>query len=691
MKHTAPRRAILATELTQLLPTACGLAASLALTDVLIGSMPAPVELESPGAAVAAVAAAAALFLAVFAVAWGTFRIVPSPLRGESRLLAATLTLLAAVALWLSAPANTYFAYFACQPDVFVCPPYVLKSLAPLLAVAPALFVLLRGASREVSLSRASAGAVVSVPVLLGVALVAHWRIAYGDEPAGTFWRIAAAAVVLIAACALLAAGKWSRLSSTPSWLGVTTLALLLAAPGVWPPVERGIRRAMAPSASPDTPTLVLLVSIDALRADVAQDPEYEAVMPGLRSFMREATVFAQAVTPAPWTGPTVGSWMTGASPVVHQLASASPLSRRFTTLAERMRAAGYTTRAIVGNPQLDRNLHIARGFDDYSLMRPSAGPFPGGLSLTSLSIGARLLERLRAAPSEPATTAHLTDTAVAWIRAHAGERTFLWLHYLDPHSPYAPPAEYLPPGFTGPASADVYNLDSPEARAHAFTLYRAEARYVDDSFEQLLGEIRRLGLYDRSLIIVTSDHGEEFGEHGDVAHSRNVYNTSLSVPLALKPPGAANPRTIRSPVSTQSLMPTILDLSGGTWPDWQVESPSLAPWVRGTETAEPAEPVLSWFLWEERPSVAVYTNGLKYIRTFDPPAEELFDLARDPDERISIAAERPVELAAARRTLAAAQARATRARAYYAPGTPRAVPGDAARRLELKALGYIQ
>ena len=138
-------------------------------------------------------------------------------------------------------------------------------------------------------------------------------------------------------------------------------------------------------------------------------------------------------------------------------------------------------------------------------------------------------------------STKELTDRAVAWLRSRDRRRIFLWVHYYDPHLPYTPPSEWLSddaPGsanfteFFDPNDEAFQRSPGPTARNRARQLYQAELRYADSQFGRLLEVLRELRRYDDSLIIATSDHGEEFWEHGDFAHGRSLFDEVLQIPL---------------------------------------------------------------------------------------------------------------------------------------------------------------
>ncbi len=468
--------------------------------------------------------------------------------------------------------------------------------------------------------------------------------------------------------------------------------------PSFYPYIDAGPRRAAAaPAGAPElNPRRVVLLTVDTLRRDALG--VYNAAAPptpALDALAAQSIVFDHAVSPAPWTLPAFASILTGVSPDVHR---AVHFTRRlpdaFDTLAERFRAAGCLTAAIGTNPFLTPTYNLHQGFDTYAMF-----PQPTGRSL-----GAGLL-RL-AAPRRfdgTADTAELTDLAVEWLDLHHGRPFFLWLHYFDPHLPYAPPTEYLPkqpppPGMT--ASFSEARLDAirtgyfrptPEQVRWIRTLYDAEVRHVDAHIARVLAALKRLGLDDDTLIIFASDHGEEFWEHGGFEHGHTVYDELLRVPLFVRLPGAGLHRRVDQPVSTTALTPTILDLCAIPADPSAFSVASIAPLLREDPAVLPAVPIVSTGCLYYEGKTAVRFDGLKFIQTDLSLREELFDLRSDPAERLSVLASHPADRTQALRHLAADQRDAETLRARF-PGLDLQAAELTGDLIEgLRALGYVE
>ena len=179
--------------------------------------------------------------------------------------------------------------------------------------------------------------------------------------------------------------------------------------------------------------------------------------------------------------------------------------------------------------------------------------------------------------------TAFLTQLAIRRLNRTKDAPSFLWLHYLDPHLPYAPPAEFVPPGMEGaPVFANETAVREgkagvdPDEREWIRALYDAEVRYVDSQIGVLVQALNDMDLYEESLIILMSDHGEEFWDHGGFEHGHTMYRELLSVPLMVKLPHSTTVGTVETLVATEGLTPTILELCDIDYDPGSMTSPSL-------------------------------------------------------------------------------------------------------------------
>ncbi len=435
--------------------------------------------------------------------------------------------------------------------------------------------------------------------------------------------------------------------------LAAWSLRGIAAAP---PHVERGV------PANAVARTNVVLISVDTLRADALSvySPDAPAT-PHLERLAAGSLVFEQAVSPASWTKPSLASLQTGLPPSQHGVKRMGDrLDDRFDTLADLFTRAGYVTAMIGFNPYLDATGNLGQGFQDYR-------GYPRGQLGLSLAARAAYVYDLpirRDAGDTPA----LTREAIEFIHAHGDEPFFFWLHYYDPHQPYSPPPAYMPEGKAPNPSLERFNafrtvrsghdkLDAAE-RAWIRALYEGEVRQADANVGEVLEALRAQGLYDDALIVFTSDHGEEFWEHGGFEHGHALFEELLRVPLIVKLPAAqqeapgtaARGTRIAARVPLEAVYPTILAATGLSASD-------------GLERARPLLDPAGWsdvdrdFVSEANiyyeAQVALTRNAMKYVRSLVTGTESLYDLARDPSEAHSIAGSAPAVVERLRARLA--------------------------------------
>jgi arylsulfatase A-like enzyme len=262
---------------------------------------------------------------------------------------------------------------------------------------------------------------------------------------------------------------------------------------------------------------------------------------------------------------------------------------------------------------------------------------------------------------------------------------------------PYEPPAVYLkgmPKGMAPRLTLQEYLAirlrrrdPGPAEREWIRQLYQAEVRWVDAAVGSLIAELKRSGRYEDTLIVLLSDHGEEFWEHGGIGHGHTLYEELLRVPWLVKLPGESRRGGINTPVSTASLAATILDLAGKPFPARYPAARSLSPLLRGSEAVSP-EPLLSSGLQRLEEREAILFDGFKLIRWETSGRQELYDLALDPAETTDLAASTPEKTAEGARLLDRLDAESERdrkslgIRREHAPIDPEAMK-------RLRALGY--
>ncbi len=364
-------------------------------------------------------------------------------------------------------------------------------------------------------------------------------------------------------------------------------------------------RHALAGGMSPDRLNVVL-ITIDTLRADRLSVFGSDIETPGFDRLAEEGVLFSNASTTVPFTLPAHSSIMTGTYPPFHGVRENVGyfLGEENTTLAEMMAQSGRDTAGFVSAFVLDSRWGIGRGFEHYH------DDFDLG-AFQSANLGS--VQR----PGEE------TIAAVhSWLdRPQTGEGGrepfFLWLHLFDAHDPYTPP--------------------EPFRSQYPGRLYDAEVAYTDSLLDGFLEDLEARGLLESTVVVVTADHGEGLGDHGEAFHGYFVYDSTVHVPLVFRLPGKASAgRRVREAVSHVDIVPTILDLTGQSIPD-RVQGRSLVGALAGEELGEDEpEPVvyaesfypLLHYGWSALR--ALRSESFKYI---EAPAPELFDLASDPAE----------------------------------------------------------
>jgi arylsulfatase A-like enzyme/Tfp pilus assembly protein PilF len=389
----------------------------------------------------------------------------------------------------------------------------------------------------------------------------------------------------------------------------------------------------------------ILLVTIDTLRADRLGAYGYaHARTPTLDALAAAGVRFADATAHAPLTYPSHASILTGRYPGAFgvRLNGMDPLPSSAVTIAERLKGAGYRTGATVASVVLDESYGLAQGFDEYD--DSISGPVRETMAMAELQRRA----------------AEVTPLAQKWIQRQQGP-WFLWVHYYDPHLPYEAPA--------------------PFDAAAAGRPYDAEIAYVDAELAKLLKPLDR----SRTVIIVTSDHGEGLGDHGEADHGFFLYDATLRVPLIVAAPSIKG-GVVREQVRLIDVAPTIASFaelaldSGG--PD---QGESLRPLLEGRARREvPISLAESWyprlhFGWSELRSGRV--GEWKYIAA---PKPELYDLRSDPAEMKNVVSTR--DQVAGR--LAADLQKTTERFTQREPA--KTTQPDAATVQRLQALGYV-
>ncbi len=397
-------------------------------------------------------------------------------------------------------------------------------------------------------------------------------------------------------------------------------------------------------AAAPARPNL-LLVTVDTLRPDrLGCYGSTTIKTPGIDRLAAAGVVFDRAFAHTPLTLPSHASILLGTTPLAHGVHDNGyfKVPEGLPTLATVLKDGGYATGAFIGAFPLDARFGLGRGFDVYD-DRYGSGT---GLDFQFVE---RKAEAVAAA-------------ALDWLDGRAGP-WFVWVHVFDPHQPYEAPAPY----------AGLYK-DDP---------YGAEVAYADAALAKLFAFLDRSGQAGSTVVVLTGDHGQSLGEHGETTHGYFAYNATLRVPLVIAGPGV-KPGRVAGNVGHVDIFPTVCDLMGLAPPPFQ-QGLSLRPALRGRGLAElAARPIYFESLY------AYYRRGWAPLRGYiegarkfiDLPRPELYDLAEDPGEARNLAgADAPRERAALAAIIKAGSA-----------GAAAAVQPQlgAAAREKLQSLGYV-
>ena len=243
---------------------------------------------------------------------------------------------------------------------------------------------------------------------------------------------------------------------------------------------------------------------------------------------------------------------------------------------------------------------------------------------------------------------------------------------------------ESVTPRFGGGRS-----IRTPEDRAWLKLLYDGEVRYVDDNIDRLIANVKDLGIYDDALIVLTSDHGEEFWDHGNWEHGHTLYNELVTVPLLIKLPGGAPKGEVHQAISTDALLPTILDIcSVEPSTGFPVRRSLRHLWMRAA-TPDSVEPIFLSGVEYYEPREGIVFDGMKYIYATASEEEELYDLGVDPGEQNSLVGSSDAKLQEAR-TLLEQRRRLREMHDTPVTGSDGGVQIDPQIEAELRALGYI-
>ncbi|MEQ8765174.1 MAG: sulfatase [Planctomycetota bacterium] len=393
--------------------------------------------------------------------------------------------------------------------------------------------------------------------------------------------------------------------------------------------------RPVPPAPTREQPN-ILLITVDTLRADRLSVYGYERpTSPNLDRFAEAGLLFENVTAPSSWTWPSTATILTGLTPPAHGVndGNSSFLSDEIETLAEKIRRRGLLTYAVTANPLVGPEKNFDQGFNVFDTVPWSS----------AASVNTRFLH---------------------WLDARPGMQFFAYLHYFDPHSPYDDPRDpdgaLFDPNYDGDLDGQSVNelisqinwKQPPESGPIEFTQrdiehlsarYDGCINYWDEQFGRLIEELKRRDLWDDTLVILTSDHGEAFLEHGLIAHVSSLYEEVLHVPLIIG--GGAfrgEPRRIDALVPLTSILPTVLRRLKAPV---ELRLPGLDLLGRSPGVDVAFATTLLGRYGPDRiisPMGAIRTPDQKLIITTIPRVTELYDLDSDPAEKDDLANEEP-------------------------------------------------
>ncbi len=390
------------------------------------------------------------------------------------------------------------------------------------------------------------------------------------------------------------------------------------AEPKILIPVQRPMERTR------EAKNVVVLL-IDTLRADKMKpwNPRSRVQTPTIDRLAGEGTVFELAHSPENWTKPSVASVLTGLYPITHGARqSESVLGQGALMISEHMKSNGFTTGSFLANGYVSDRFGFAQGWDHYT-------------------------NYIREGKNTDAS--NVFTEAGNWIEQNKDRRFFAYIQTIDPHVPYDPPDEYLrmydAREYTGPVAArmtpDLLEKAKRNPPAVTFTdrdverleaLHDGEISQHDHELGKFIERLSRLGIWDDTLLVITSDHGEEFRDHGSWGHGHSVYEELLHVPLLFRMPGVIpEGRRVKQAVGTLSIPATVTDLAKvPAMPN--LEGPSLVPYIDGNIAPRP--PVaFSDFMDDRR----VITAGRYKMIVRGNLTVSMFDIEADPRERTQL------------------------------------------------------
>lgn len=509
-------------------------------------------------------------------------------------------------------------------------------------------------------------------------------------------------------------AGRWVLILAAAGLSVLVVVAIVRHTVRDWRFLNPPVTGQTATSEHPN----IILISIDALRADRLGAHGYQpSPSPRIDELASQGITFWRGISQGSATPQSVSSFQTSLYPTELGFFSDLPwvVDSERVTIAEALQAGGYRTQGYVANGHLGVAGGFAQGFDGYVAPEPNR-PYGfdrlrdetvmAGLAHRYAPALNRLFEHAYGLLFDPLLIMEnggerINTLALRFIRLHGDEQFFLWLHYMEPHAAYAPSQLF----------GDVSGLDYPEIertmrswkpsvksekvvigpteQAMLRALYDGEIQDADRLVGEVWDQIVAQGLADRTLLVITSDHGDEFADHGDYGHGQSVYQELLNVPLIFVGPQVAQPgRTVDTPVPLLDLLPTFVDIAGAPMPDL-VRGQSLLPVLAGADPAERR------FVGQNRANRTRYEQDalfLGYIKVIYSPLRdriELYDILTDPGEQNDLSGTDPERAAALSGELKAWESSALETWAALPKAGVAAAQVDEAMQEALKRIGY--
>ena len=391
------------------------------------------------------------------------------------------------------------------------------------------------------------------------------------------------------------------------------------------------VRRSLAGDHRPN----ILFVSMDTVRADHLSCYGYaRQTSPNLDRLAQDGVRFERAISTSSYTLPSHVSMFTGQEMGVHTVVTIhSRISERATTITEVLQQAGYTTIGFGSAPYLKKQFGFAQGFDIYDDRLANVGTRESHEAVTSEKV---------------------IDRALDQIRDHRNERWFTFIHMWDPHYDYLPPPPFdkmFAGDYRGSFSMHDFERNrgfavgmNPADLAYTVSQYDGEIAWTDNQLGRLFAELKKMGLYDQTAIVITADHGDEFLEHGHKGHGHTLYDEMVRVPLIVKLPGAPAAKVIPCAVSLLDLFPTLAEMAGIKRSGYEGNGRSLLDLILARRPCDSQRELTSETnlarTREGRGGTRGYEmmlerGGVKYFYLLSPPQRQmLFDINRDPAER---------------------------------------------------------